>query len=71
MHNGVFSSLTEVVAFYNKGGIDNPFLDPRIRPLNLTAEEAADIVAFLMALTGDNIETLVRDAFAAPVGDRQ
>jgi cytochrome c peroxidase len=71
MHNGVFSSLTEVVAFYNKGGIDNPFLDPRIRPLNLTAEEEADIVAFLMALTGDNIETLVRDAFAAPVGDRQ
>jgi cytochrome c peroxidase len=71
MHNGVFSTLRQVVSFYNQGGIDNPFLDPRIRPLNLTTEEEADIVAFLMALTGDNIETLVRDAFAAPVGDRQ
>jgi hypothetical protein len=28
-----------------------------------------DIVAFLEALTGDNIQTLAQDAFAAPIGN--
>ncbi|MEJ2658082.1 MAG: cytochrome c peroxidase [Desulfobacterales bacterium] len=70
MHNGVFGTLKEVVSFYNKGGIPNPQLDPVIRPLGLTDSEMADIVAFLESLTGDNVETLVRDAFAAPIGDR-
>jgi cytochrome c peroxidase len=70
MHNGVFGSLRDVVEFYNKGGIPNPLLDPEIRPLGLTRGEMGDIVSFLESLTGDNIETLVRDAFAAPVGDR-
>ena len=70
MHHGVFGTLKEVVSFYNKGGIPNPLLDPSIRPLGLTDSEMADIVAFLESLTGDNVETLVRDAFAAPIGDR-
>ncbi len=70
MHNGVFGTLKEVISFYNKGGIPNPGLDPSIRPLGLTDGEMADIVAFLESLTGDNVETLVRDAFAAPIGDR-
>ena len=70
MHNGVFGTLKEVVSFYNKGGIPNPQLDPSIRPLGLTDIEMEDIVAFLESLTGDNVETLVRDAFAAPIGDR-
>lgn len=71
MHDGTFRTLTDVVAFYNKGGIANPLLDPEIRPLGLTRAEMDDIVAFLESLTGDNIEALVSDAFAAPVGDRQ
>lgn len=71
MHNGAFGSLMEVVSFYNEGGIPNPQLDPLIRPLGLTRQEMADIVAFLESLTGDNVETLVRDAFAAPIGDRR
>ena len=71
MHNGVFGTLKDVVSFYNKGGIPNPGLDPSIRPLGLTDDEMADIVAFLQSLTGDNVETLVRDAFAAPIGDRR
>lgn len=70
MHHGIFSTLEEVVAFYDRGGIDNPLLDPRIRPLGLSLAEQADIVEFLKSLTGDNVEMLVRDAFAAPVGDR-
>jgi len=70
MHNGVFGTLKEVLSFYNQGGIANPQLDPAIRPLGLTDSEMEDIVIFLESLTGDNVETLVRDAFAAPIGDR-
>jgi cytochrome c peroxidase len=71
MHNGSLGTLKEVVAFYNKGGIPNPQLDPLIRPLGLTLQEREDIVAFLESLAGDNVETLVLDAFAAPTGDRR
>ena len=70
MHNGVFGTLMEVVSFYNKGGIPNPQLDTFILPLGLTDNEMENIVVFLESLTGDNVETLVRDAFAAPIGDR-
>jgi cytochrome c peroxidase len=70
MHNGVFGTLKEVVDFYNKGGFSNPLLDPLIRPLGLTPTEIEDLVALLESLTGDNVSKLVRDAFAAPIGDR-
>ena len=55
MHNGVFETLTEVVEFYNDGGGQNPNLDPLVRPLGLTADEIADVVAFLHSVTGDPI----------------
>ena len=71
MHNGSMATLEEVVQFYNRGGVANENLSPLIKPLNLTDPEAAELVAFLNALTGGNIETLVSDAFAAPVGDSQ
>lgn len=71
MHNGTFGTLTEVVDFYNQGGVPNPLLDPLIRPLELTDTEIRQIVAFLKSLTGDNVESLVLDAFAAPIGDRR
>ena len=69
MHDGSISSLEEVVAFYNRGGIQNPLLDPLLHPLNLTVEETTRLVAFLKALTGDNVDRLVADAFAVPVGN--
>ena len=71
MHNGAFGTLRQVVEFYNRGGVPNPLLDPLIRPLGLTHEEMDHLVAFLESLTGDNVEVLVRDAFAAPIGDRK
>ena len=37
--------------------------------LNLTDSEVNDVVEFLKTLTGSNMDTLVLDAFAAPVGD--
>ena len=53
MHDGIYGTLEEVVAHYNRGG------DPgapgvravQIRPLGLTDGEQADLVAFLQTLT--------------------
>jgi cytochrome c peroxidase len=69
MHNGSLGTLMDVVEFYDQGGVVNELLDPLIKPLNLNQQEKADLVAFLNALTGSNVDTLVSDAFAAPVGD--
>ncbi len=69
MHNGSLSTLEEVITFYNQGGIKNENLDPLIHLLSLNEQEQQDLVAFLHALTGDNVELLVSDAFAAPVND--
>ncbi|HPQ96934.1 MAG TPA: photosynthetic protein synthase I, partial [Thiolinea sp.] len=69
MHNGRFASLKAVIQFYNQGGIPNETLSPLIQPLNLTETEMGDLQAFLETLTGSNVDTLVADAFAAPVGD--
>ncbi|MGZ8241130.1 MAG: cytochrome c peroxidase [Methylobacter sp.] len=71
MHNGIFETLQQVVEFYNRGGIANENLDPFIKPLNLTAPEINDLIAFLKSLTGDNVNELVSDAFAAPIGDTE
>lgn len=69
MHNGAFSTLRDVVAFYNHGGEANENLDSLIQPLGLSEAEIEALVEFLQALTGDNVEKLVLDAYAAPVGD--
>jgi cytochrome c peroxidase len=69
MHDGSLATLGDVVAHYDRGGVPNPGLDPRIRTLDLDAEERDALVAFLETLTGSAVETLVSDAFAAPIGD--
>ncbi len=69
MFDGSFSSLKEVIQFYNRGGYPNPLLDPLIQPLHLTEEEMAALVAFLESLTGDNIEELIADARSIQVGN--
>jgi cytochrome c peroxidase len=71
MHNGSLGTLAEVIDFYDGGGVDNPLLDTRIRPLGFSAQEKEDLLALLRALTGSNVDALVADAFAAPVGDAQ
>jgi cytochrome c peroxidase len=59
MHDGVFQTLEEVVDFKNAGGGANPNLSPLMKPLNLTAEERADLIAFLKALTGEPLKITV------------
>lgn len=53
MHDGRFARLEDVVDFYNQGGIKNPHLDKMVIPLELTAEEKQDMVAFLRSLNGE------------------
>ena len=54
MHDGSERTLEAVVEFYDKGGNPNPTLDKEMRPLKLTSQEKADLVAFLKALTGES-----------------
>jgi len=51
MHDGSVATLAEVIELYERGGIDRPSRSPSIRPLFLTANEKADLVAFLQTLT--------------------
>lgn len=58
MHDGAFSSLDEVIRFYDAGatprhaGISSSELDPLVStPLGLSAEDRAALEAFLRALT--------------------
>jgi cytochrome c peroxidase len=57
MHDGSLQTLEEVVEFYNNGGRvkdSDPvpeLLSGGIRPLNLTEDQQADLVAFMRALT--------------------
>jgi cytochrome c peroxidase len=53
MHDGSLATLEEVVEHYDKGGHPNPSLDKEMKKLNLTAQEKADLVAFMKALTGE------------------
>ena len=53
MHDGSQKTLEEVVEWYDKGGHPNPHLDEKIKKLDLTAQERADLVAFMKALTGE------------------
>lgn len=71
MHNGSLPTLEDVIRFYQQGGASNENLSPLIKPLALSDNDIADLVAFLNALTGNNVETLVADAFAAPIGESQ
>lgn len=61
MHNGVFSTLEEVIDFYNKGGgigaglaIENQTLPPD--ELNLSEKEKKALIAFLNTLTDEKYQ---------------
>jgi cytochrome c peroxidase len=51
-HDGSHATLWDVVDHYNKGGdLNDPFLDPDMRPLALKEADIDDLVAFLASLT--------------------
>lgn len=52
MHDGSVPTLEAVIDLYDRGGIDRPSRSDLIKPLHLTAQDKADLVAFLKTLTG-------------------
>jgi cytochrome c peroxidase len=53
MHDGSQATLEAVIEFYDEGGEANPQLDVFMKPLNLSAQEKADLLAFMKALDSD------------------
>ncbi|MFK7965166.1 MAG: cytochrome-c peroxidase [Burkholderiaceae bacterium] len=62
MHDGGLSTLRDVVAFYNQGGAAHSGQSQTIKPLALTQDEIAALVAFLGSLTSTELEPLVKHA---------
>lgn len=57
MHDGSLATLEDVVAFYDRGGNPNPYLDENIIPLHLTDAEKSALLAFLKhGLAGTVVE---------------
>ena len=50
-HDGSQATLWDTIDHYNKGGVQNPYLDGGITPLGLTEAEEDDLIAFLATLT--------------------
>jgi len=53
-HDGRFATLGEVVDLVDRGGGPMPHRSRELQPLGLSAEEKSDLVAFLLALSGDD-----------------
>lgn len=67
-HGGTAPSLEAVVGFYNRGGdFDGPNKAPAIRPLGLTPQEQADLVAFLRGALTDPRVAANQPPFDRPV----
>ncbi len=55
MHDGSLKTLTEVIEFYDKGGIaKRKDLSGNIHPLHLSEKEEAALLSFLSTLTSDD-----------------
>ena len=68
MHNGVFTTLEEVVDFYDRGGGPGRNKTTLMKPLKLSAAEKKDLLAFIAALS--MTEPLIHDDPKMP-GDYQ
>lgn len=64
MHNGMFKTLTEVIDYYNepqkfvKGIINMDTI--MLTPINLTAQDKADLLEFLKTLTDEQFKAVAR-----------
>jgi cytochrome c peroxidase len=59
MHHGIYKTLAEVIEHYNRGGDVKENLSPNMQPLALSAQEKADLLAFLMSLTGTPAQVVI------------
>jgi cytochrome c peroxidase len=56
MHDGSIPTLRDVVKRYNDGGVKNPWLSVRIKPLHLSEQDVDALVAFLESLAGEGYQ---------------
>ena len=68
MHNGSIPTLEAVIEHYDQGGVQRPSLSEEMKPLHLTTEEKADLVAFLETLTGEDAPVHVPVLYAGQNG---
>jgi cytochrome c peroxidase len=54
MHDGSVPTLEAVIEHYDTGGIQRPSLSDEMKPLGLTTQEKADLLAFLKTLTSED-----------------
>ena len=59
MHDGSVPTLEAVMDHYDQGGIDRPSRSELMKPLGLTGDEKADLVAFMKTLTSEMDPTTV------------
>lgn len=52
MHDGSMASLDEVIDHYEDGGKKRPSLSPEMKAVTLSAQERADLIAYLKTLQG-------------------
>jgi cytochrome c peroxidase len=64
MHDGSLTTLWDVMDHYNKGGVQNPFLDGGMERLGLSESEIDDMVAFLFSLTDDRYAEFNKEEIA-------
>jgi len=50
-HDGSQATIWDTLDHYNKGGVQNPYLDGGIVPLGLSGQQEDDLAAFLLSLT--------------------
>jgi cytochrome c peroxidase len=62
-HDGSQDTIWDTLDHYNKGGVQNPFLDGGIVPLGLSSQQEDDLAAFLLALTSPEYATQARKEY--------
>ncbi|MFI5264787.1 MAG: cytochrome-c peroxidase [Candidatus Kapaibacterium sp.] len=70
MHDGRFSTLQDVLNSYNMGGIHRTQnTDSKVKPLNLSDQDIADIIEFLKTLTDNDLAQNKANKFTNPWGN--
>lgn len=59
MHNGSVPTLAAVIDHYNEGFTHRASLDPQMKPLNLSAQDKSDLLAFLDTLTSTDAPAVI------------
>jgi cytochrome c peroxidase len=57
MHDGSLATLEQVIEHYDRGGIERESKSDLIKPLGLSAQDKADLIAFLSTLTSNRVAT--------------